>query len=149
MGSNTCQSTAIYRRWSSVHRQRHSRFLCIPATPQHVGFLVVASLWRLRDGSAEPSRESLRKHDLRKPDCKTLLKVYLLLAPPRLWARGRTCLLSLAILNVFTLFVITSLKPIVSANYLSFVCPKRFTIKVCQVANQHIKKYSYTVVSRA
>ena len=46
-----------------------------------------------------------------------------MLAPPRLRARRRTRLLSLVILKVFTLFVITILKPIVSADFLSNVCP--------------------------
>ena len=57
--------------------------------------------------------------------CETLRKVYLLTAPPRLRARHRTRLLSLVLLNVFTLFVVTILKPIVSvsADFLSFVCP--------------------------
>ena len=57
--------------------------------------------------------------------CKTLRKVYLLTAPTRLLARRRTRLLSLVLLNVFTLFVLTILKPIVSvsADFLSFVCP--------------------------
>ena len=55
----------------------------------------------------------LQKHNLRKPNCQTLQKMYLFLAPPLLWALSRTCLLSLVILNVFTLFVITILKPIV------------------------------------
>ena len=36
--------------------------------------------------------------------CETLRKVYLLTAPPRLRARHRTRLLSLVLLNVFTLF---------------------------------------------
>ena len=46
-------------------------------------------------------------------------------APPWLRARHRTCLLSLVLLNVFTLFVVTVLKPIVSvsADFLFFVCP--------------------------
>ena len=64
--------------------------------------------------------------------CETLREVYLLPAPPLLLARSRTRLLSLFILNVFTLFVVTILKPIVSADFLSFVCPKCLTIQVCQ-----------------
>ena len=76
--------------------------------------------------------ETLRKYmhfALAKPCentiCETLRKVYLLTAPPRLRARRRTRLLSLVLLNVFTLFVLTILKPIVSvsADFLSFVCP--------------------------
>ena len=57
--------------------------------------------------------------------CETLRKVYLLTAPPRLRARHRTRLLSLVLLNVFTLSVVTILKPIVSvsADFLSTVCP--------------------------
>ena len=55
--------------------------------------------------------------------CETLRKVYLLTAPPLLLARRRTCLLSLVLLNVFTLFAVATLKPIVSAYFHSFVCP--------------------------
>ena len=40
---------------------------------------------------------------------ESLLKVYLLPAPSLLWARHRTRLLSLVILNVFTLFVLSIL----------------------------------------
>ena len=54
--------------------------------------------------------------------CETLLKMYSLLAPPLLLAHNRTRLLSLVILNVFTLFIITVLKPIISFDFLSFVC---------------------------
>ena len=43
------------------------------------------------------TRESLRKHDLQKPNCKTLRKVYLLLAlpppPSSGWARSSTLLI--------------------------------------------------------
>ena len=42
------------------------------------------------------TRESLRKHDLQKPNCETLRKVYLLLAPlppGSGWARSSTLLI--------------------------------------------------------
>ena len=73
---------------------------------------------------------------------ETLLKVYLFLAPPLLLACCRIGLLSLVILEVFTLFIITILKPIVRACFLSSVCPKCFTIQVCQPVM--IYKASYT-----
>ena len=74
--------------------------------------------------------------------CVTLRKVYLLPAPSWLWVRRRTRLLSLVILNVFTLFVITILKPIVSADFLSFVCPNYFTIQICQPTYENIQLHS-------
>ena len=63
-----------------------------------------------------------------------------MLAPPLLWARSKTRLLSLFILNVFTLFVVTILKLIVSADFLSLVCPKCLTIRtntVLQLFQEH------------
>ena len=48
----------------------------------------------------------------------------------------------LVILYVFTLFVITILEPIVSAGFLSFVCPKCFTIHVCQPTYEEIQLLS-------
>ena len=83
---------------------------------------------------------------------ETLLKVCLLLAPPRPLrsdrSRRRTCLLSLVILNVFTpwLFIITILKPMVCTGFLSFVCPKCFIIQVCQPTYEEIQLHN---VSRA
>ena len=77
--------------------------------------------------------------------CKTLWKVYLLPAPPRLRAHSRSSLLSLVILNVFTLFVITIIfKPILSAVFLSgsVVCPKCFIIQVCQPTYEEIHLHS-------
>ena len=52
--------------------------------------------------------------------CETLLKVYFLPAAPLLLASSRTSLLSLVILNVFTLFVITILTH--SKHRLPFIC---------------------------
>ena len=60
----------------------------------------------------------LVKHNLWKPNCKTVGKVYLLLAPPLLLTSCRTSLPNLVILNVFTLFAITILNPMVSADFL-------------------------------
>ena len=66
--------------------------------------------------------------------CKTLLEVYLLLAPPTPAQAGPAAAhpLSLVILNVFRLFIITIPKSIINVTFLSFVCPKWFAIQVCQ-----------------
>ena len=75
----------------------------------------------------------LVKHNLWKPNCKTVGKVYLFLAPPLLLALCRTSLPNLVILNVFTLFAITILNPIVSADFL--------IASLSRYANQPMMKY--------
>ena len=69
--------------------------------------------------------------------CEILRKVYLLHPHP-----GSCPVAELVILYVFTLFVITILEPIVSAGFLSFVCPKCFTIHVCQPTYEEIQLLS-------
>ena len=100
--------------------------------------------------------ESLPKHKLRKPNSKTLLKVYFIASSPTLPRLRQSqqqhlppgSLLSLV--NIFRLFVIMTHKPIISAVFLSFVCPKA---SLSRCANQPMMKYettgSYSVVSNA
>ena len=72
--------------------------------------------------------------------CKTLLKVYFLLAPPPPPSQAGSAAalpLHLVNLNILRLFLITIPKPIVSAAFLSFVCPNCFTMH----AKQPMMKY--------
>ena len=99
---------------------------------------------------AKHTRKKPRNNDLRKPNCKTLQKVYFLLAPstpllPMLrQGQPKACLLSMVILNVLRLFIITIPKPIISAAVLSFVCPKCFTMYANQAMME--KKKSVTLL---
>ena len=70
--------------------------------------------------------------------CETLQKVYLLLVPLRLLVSSRICLLSLVIINAFTLLVITILKSILSPCFLYVASPKCSTIQVCQQTYEEI-----------
>ena len=77
--------------------------------------------------------------------CKTVRKVYLLLAPlpraPPPQAQS-TRSISVVTLNVLKLFVITIPNPIVSVVFLSFVGPKSFIFPVCQPTCEEIQLHS-------
>ena len=86
-------------------------------------------------------RKLAKVHAFQTHELRNLAKdVFIASHPP---CSGRACSntrhFSLVILNVFRLFVITIPKPVVSAVFLSFVCPNCFTIQVCQLPYDEIQ----------